>query len=85
VPDLGPWDVPKPRWVQRDDRWYPGRLEMWRPAVTHLPGGGEGLAGLVRYHVGAGLQHYEWVPAGRLRDAGPDPNAGDEAEPEQPW
>lgn len=59
---------------------------MWRPAATHLPGGGEGLAGLARYSVGAGLQHYEWLPADRLLDgAEPDPNAEDEAPPERPW
>ncbi len=87
MPDLGPWETPKPCWALHDDgRWYAGRLLMWRPAATHLPGGGDGLAGLVRHSVGPGLQHYLWLPTGRLRDGAElDPNVEDKAAPEHPW
>ncbi len=85
--DLGPWETPKPCWALHDDgRWYPGRLRMWRSSPAVLPGTTEGIAGLVTYSVGAGLQHYLWMHAERLRDgAEADPNPAEEAEPERPW
>jgi hypothetical protein len=87
-PRLGPWDVPKPVWVERDGRWYPGRLSLWGEAHRHPGCGDEGWAGSVRYHVGPGLQHVEWVHEGRVRQRGEgfeDPNARDETPPTAPW
>jgi hypothetical protein len=58
---------------------------MWRPAVEVL-NRGEGLAGLVTFHTGPGLQHYLWVPAARLLPGDvPDPNPVDETDPAPPW
>ncbi len=87
MPDLGPWETPKPCWARHDDgRWYSGRLRMWRSSPAVLPGTTDGLAGLVTYSTAPGLQHYLWLPAVRLRDGSePDPNGEDEAAPEQPW
>lgn len=72
----GPWPVPKPVYVLHDGRWYPGRLSRWDHAHRHPGCGVVGLAGSVRYHVGAGLQHVAWVHQDRIRPRGeghPDP------------
>jgi hypothetical protein len=51
-------DPPKPVQVQRDDAWHPGWLEAWRRD-------GDGWRAYVRYTVGVGRQHLEWVGAER--------------------
>lgn len=76
-------------WVERDGRWHKGRLHLWDEAHRHPGCGMSGWAGSVRYHVGPGLQHVEWVHADRVRQRGEgfeDPNAGVvEPAPERPF
>jgi hypothetical protein len=48
--------------MRRDERWYDGWLQAWRR------GGNDWLA-YVRYSVGVGMMHLEWVGAERVQPA----------------
>jgi hypothetical protein len=51
-------DPPKLVHVHRDETWYDGWLEAWRQDD-------DGRLAYVRYTVGVGMQHLEWVGADR--------------------
>ena len=59
VAQMRPVDPPRPVQVQRDDTWHAGWLHAWRRDR-------DGWRAFVRYSVGVGAQHVEWVDAARL-------------------
>jgi hypothetical protein len=52
-------DPPKLVCVRRDETWHAGWLQAWRRD-------GDGWRAYVRYSVGVGMQHLEWVSSEQL-------------------
>jgi hypothetical protein len=59
---MRPVDPPRPVQVQRGDTRYTGWLHAWRRDP-------DGWTAYVRYTVGVGSQHVEWVAEERLLPA----------------
>jgi hypothetical protein len=53
-------DPPQPVEVRRDDTWHPGWLQAWWRV-------NDGWRAFVRYTVGIGRQHVEWISEADLR------------------
>jgi len=58
--DLRPWDTRPVEALHRDGVWYDGELECYR----RRDGRWEGR---VRYGVGVGQQHIDWLDQDRIR------------------
>jgi hypothetical protein len=53
-------DPPRCVQVRRGEGWYGGWLQAWRRD-------GDGWLAYVRYSVGVGMQHLEWVGVERVK------------------
>lgn len=61
--DLRPWDVRPVQVLHRDGSWYDGELEAYRQRDGRWEG-------RVRYAIGVGLVHIDWLDESDLRPAG---------------